>query len=232
VRTAPAEVIAEPVTAPAPAPAPAPLAAPGLEPAVLQLALDAASRAEARGLARQPRTLSVIDYSLPSTEKRLWVFDLATRELLFHELVAHGKNTGANLATSFSNRDESKQTSLGLFVTDATYHGGNGYSLRLDGLDAGFNDNARRRAIVMHGADYVSAGFARAQGRIGRSWGCPAVPTAVHREIIDAIKGGGLVFAYYPDRGLLERSEFLRGSAAAGQLLASLGGPAGAVAAR
>jgi hypothetical protein len=211
----------------------APLAAPGLDPRVLALAEEAAARAQARGLADHPRTLSVIDYSLPSTEKRLWVFDLETRELLFHELVAHGMNTGANRATRFSNADESKQTSLGLFVANETYVGRNGYSLRLDGLDAGINDNARRRAIVVHGADYVSADFARRQGRIGRSWGCPALPVAVHRQIIDTMKGGNLLFAYYPDSALLERSEFLRDTAPASDVLASLAATgAGAVAAR
>jgi hypothetical protein len=180
-----------------------------LERDVFDLALNAATCAVRSGAAKSPRTLTVIDYSRPSSEKRLWVFDLNTRELLYEELVAHGQGTGANLATRFSNEDESHQTSLGLFLTDTTYVGKNGYSLRLDGLDEGFNDRARERAIVMHGAPYVSEAFVRSNGRLGRSWGCPAVSDAVARELIDRVKGGGLVFAYYPDAEWLKSSKYL-----------------------
>jgi hypothetical protein len=220
---------ARPVPATATAPQPAPLTAPGLDPDVLAMAQHAAARAEARGLAKSPRTLTVIDYSLPSTEKRLWVFDLAKRELLFHELVAHGKNTGDNMATRFSNTMDSKQTSLGLFVTANTYVGSNGYSLRMQGLDRGFNDRAFDRAIVIHGAPYVSESFARSQGRIGRSWGCPALDQEVARTVIDTIKGGGLVFAYAPQGDFLRGSEMLAGSTAAHSVLASLGGAGASV---
>jgi hypothetical protein len=178
---------------------------------VFDLALGAASCAVRSGAVAMPRTLTVIDYSRPSTEKRLWVFDLATRELLYEELVAHGQGSGANHATRFSNEPESHQTSLGLFVTDETYVGKNGYSLRLDGLDAGINDRARQRAIVMHGAPYVSETFVRANGRLGRSHGCPAVSAAVARPLLDRVKGGGLVFAYYPDPTWLKSSKYLRG---------------------
>lgn len=182
-----------------------------LDTTVLDLALGAASCAMRAGVVDRPRTLTVIDYSRPSTDKRLWVLDLETRELLYEELVAHGEGTGANLARNFSNRPDSHQTSLGLFVTDTTYVGRNGYSLRLDGLDAGVNDRARERAIVMHGAPYVSETFVKANGRLGRSWGCPAVSDAVARKLIDRVKGGGLVFAYYPDPQWLETSKFLGG---------------------
>lgn len=202
------------------------LAAPGLDPAVVALAQDAAARAVSQGLARDPRTLTVIDYSLPSTEKRLWVFDLETRELLFHELVAHGKNTGDNLATRFSNTMDSKQTSLGLFVTANTYVGSNGYSLRLQGLDRGFNDRAMERAIVIHGAPYVSEAFARSQGRIGRSWGCPALDQEVSHRVIDTIKGGSLVFAYAPESDFLTGAPMLAGSRAAATVLARTAGAA------
>ena len=154
-------------------------------------------------------TLTVIDYSRPSTEKRLWVFDLRTRELLFEELVAHGSGSGENIATSFSNESESHQSSLGLFRTEDTYVGKNGYSLRLRGLDAGFNDRAYERAIVMHGAPYVSDAFARTQGRLGRSWGCPALREGIAHEVIDTVKGNGLVFAYYPDPAWLAASKYL-----------------------
>lgn len=182
---------------------------------VFELALGAASCAVKSGAVDQPRTLTVIDYSKPSTEERLWVYDLNTRELLYQELVAHGQGTGANLATKFSNLPDSHQTSLGLFVTDETYVGKNGYSLRLDGLDKGFNDRARARAIVMHGAPYVTEAFVKANGRLGRSHGCPAVSDAVARRLIDRVKGGGLVFAYYPDAGFLKTSKYLGGCGAA-----------------
>lgn len=182
---------------------------------VFELALRAASCAMRQGAAAHPSTLTIIDYSKASTEKRLWVFDLQAHDLLYEELVAHGQGSGDNRATLFSNEPDTHRTSLGLFVTADTYVGRNGYSLRLDGLDHGFNDRARDRAIVMHGAPYVSEDFARAQGRLGRSWGCPALREGVARDVIDRVKGGGLVFAYYPDRNWLESSKYLGGCAAA-----------------
>jgi hypothetical protein len=182
-----------------------------LDRSILDLALGAAACAVKSGAVDGPRTLTVIDYSRPSSQERLWVFDLKTHELLYEELVAHGQGTGANLAKSFSNDNESHQTSLGLFVTGTAYVGKNGYSLRLDGLDKGYNDRARERAIVMHGAPYVSEAFVKANGRLGRSWGCPAVSDAVARELIDRVKGGSLVFAYYPDAGWLKASRYLGG---------------------
>jgi hypothetical protein len=177
---------------------------------VLEMALGAASCAVRSGDARNPSTLTVIDYSRPSTEKRLWVFDLKSRELIYEELVAHGQGTGANMATAFSNEPDSHRTSLGLFRTDVPYVGKNGYSLRLDGLDKGLNDRARERAIVMHGAPYVSTAFVKSNGRLGRSHGCPAVSAEVARQMIDRVKGGGLVFAYYPD-ARLKSSKYLGG---------------------
>ena len=184
-----------------------------LERDVFDLALRAASCAVRTGAVNAPHTLTVIDYSRPSSQERLWVFDLKSGELLYEELVAHGQGTGADIARKFSNTNESHQTSLGLFVTDSTYVGKNGYSLRLDGLDKGFNDRARERAIVMHGAPYVSEAFVKANGRLGRSWGCPAVSDAVARKLIDRVKGGGLVFAYYPDAEWLKSSKYLGGCA-------------------
>jgi hypothetical protein len=178
---------------------------------VLDLALNAATCAVRSGKVTSPRTLTVIDYSRPSSEKRMWVYDLKTRELLYEELVAHGQGSGGNVPNAFSNQPETHRTSLGLFATDTSYVGKNGYSLRLDGLDSGFNDRARERAIVIHGAPYVSESFVEANGRLGRSWGCPAIRADIAREMIDRIKGGGLVFAYYPDRDLLQSSKFLTG---------------------
>jgi hypothetical protein len=182
---------------------------------VFELGLRAAGCAVRSGAIAAPSTLTVIDYSRPSTAKRLWVFDLRSRTLLYEELVAHGQGSGENLATLFSNEPETHTSSLGLYLTQDTYVGRNGYSLRLIGLDQGFNDRARERAIVMHGAAYVSEDVVKARGRLGRSWGCPALREGVAREVIDRVRGSGLVFAYYPDRKWLESSKYLGDCAAA-----------------
>jgi hypothetical protein len=163
---------------------------------------------KSRGYFDKP-ILTVIDYSLPSTERRLWVLDLDSGEVLFHELVAHGRNSGENFAVAFSNLDGSKQSSLGLYRTGDTYEGKHGYSLRLSGLEPGVNDRARERAIVMHAADYATPEFAEEHGRLGRSWGCPALDPRVHHRVIDTIKGGTALFAYYPDDAWLGESKFL-----------------------
>ena len=183
----------------------------GLDADVLALALKGRDCALEAGelSAEHASILTVIDYSLPSTSRRLWVIDLDAGELLFHELVAHGKNTGANRARDFSNKSGSLQSSLGVFRTARTYSGKHGYSLRLDGLEPGFNDNARDRSIVIHGASYVTDGFAAEHGRLGRSWGCPALDPEVSAQVIDAIEGGTLLMVYYPDDEWLEGSGFL-----------------------
>ncbi len=168
----------------------------GLSPQVLAMALDAVSSARAHGISGKSDLLTVIDYSLPSTQPRLWVLDLARGKVLFHELVAHGAGSGDKVATRFSNVEDSRATSLGLFVTGDTYEGGKGYSLKLKGLDAGVNDRAEERHIVMHGAWYVSADHARQYGMLGRSWGCPALSLQDAKPVIDAIKGGSFVFSY------------------------------------
>ena len=184
-------------------------AAPALDPGVLRLALRASACAQRRGLLERSDTLTVIDYSLPSTQPRLWVFDLPRRTLVHEELVAHGRGSGEQWATHFSNTPGSRKTSLGLFRTLDTYTGQHGHSLRLHGLEAGVNDRARERAIVIHGASYVSERFAAQHGRLGRSWGCPALPSDVAEEVIDRIRGGSALFAYYPDRTWLGASSFL-----------------------
>ncbi len=177
---------------------------------VFSLALQATACAVKSGdFPSTPQTLTVIDYSKPSTTPRLWVFDLPQRALLYHELVAHGQGSGENFATSFSNDAETHSSSLGLFVADDVYVGKNGYSLRLNGLEPGVNDRARERAIVIHGAPYVSDDFVKQQGRLGRSWGCPALRVPVAHELIDRVKGGGAVFAYYPDQHWLRTSKYL-----------------------
>jgi hypothetical protein len=183
-------------------------AAPELRGEVLQLALDAMQCARADGMPAVER-LAVIDYSLPSSEPRLWVFDLNQASLLFHEYVAHGSKSGDNLTTAFSNKPDSRQSSLGLFRTSDTYQGSNGYSLHMDGLEPGFNDKARERAIVMHGAAYVNDDIIHKAGRLGRSWGCPAVRMGIAKPMIDALKGGQLLFAYYPDLKWLSASHYL-----------------------
>lgn len=183
--------------------------APEADPRVLALALEARDCAAVRlGDPPSPR-LAVIDYSLPSTVPRLWVFDLIEQSLLFREYVAHGQGTGENLARNFSNRDGSHQSSLGLFRTRDTYQGHNGYSLRMEGLEPGVNDAAMARAIVMHGAAYVNAQTAHRQGRLGRSWGCPALRPEMAKAVIDSLKNGQMIFAYYPDSDWLSHSPFL-----------------------
>ena len=183
--------------------------APGLDTKVLDMALQARTCAAAYGDIEGDSRLAVIDYSMPSTEKRLWVFDLASGDVVFNEHVAHGQGSGGNMTTAFSNNDGSHQTSLGLFRTAETYHGGNGYSMRMDGLDVGYNDNARDRLIVMHGADYVNPAATASLGRLGRSWGCPAVRRAVAQDMIDLLKDGQLLFSYYPEQDWIDSSRFL-----------------------
>jgi hypothetical protein len=184
--------------------------APGLKAEVLRMALRASGCAAEQGLVKRKNLLTVIDYSLPSSQPRLFTFDLATRKLIFRELVAHGKNSGGNLASFFSNSPGSLATSIGLFVTAEPYVGSNGYSLRLRGLEEGVNDMAMDRAIVMHGAPYVSRAAVRALGRLGRSWGCPAVRKEVARKMIDKLRGGSAIFAYYPDQDWLTQSPFVK----------------------
>jgi len=142
--------------------------------------------------------LTIVDFSISSNEKRLWVIDLKNNQILFQSLVAHGKNSGGQFANSFSNRPESHQSSLGCYATAETYIGKHGYSLRLDGLENAINNNARKRAIVMHGADYVSDKYIAKNGRLGRSFGCPSVPNELTVELIDIIKDKSCLYIYYP----------------------------------
>jgi hypothetical protein len=183
--------------------------APGLREEVLQLALKATACASERGLVKRKNVLTVIDYSLPSSEPRLFVFDLAESKLLFRELVAHGKNSGGERTTHVSNEPGSLATSIGLFVTADTYFGSNGYSLRLRGLEEGVNDKAWDRLIVMHGAHYVSRTAIKVLGRLGRSWGCPALRAEIAEKVINTVRGGTPVFAYYPDKQWLSSSKFV-----------------------
>jgi len=180
-----------------------------LKPSVLKIALRAFYNACQKGVHPAKSILTVIDYSRPSTEKRLWVLDLDQDRVLYTSLVAHGKYSGENYTTQFSNRRGSLETSLGLFLTAGTYFGRDGYSLKIKGLERGFNDNAEVRTIVMHGAPYVSEKWASILGRLGRSWGCPAVEKPLAKPIINTIKGGTFIFAYYPDSQYLQQSKFI-----------------------
>lgn len=177
---------------------------------VLRLSLAAYLKAKQKGVAGKP-LLTVIDYSKPSSKRRLWVFDLQKNRMLFNTWVSHGKNSGGASATSFSNKPGSLKSALGVFVTDKPYVGGNGYSLRLRGLERGINDNAYNRNIVLHGAKYVNPDNIRKNGQVGRSWGCPAVSATLSKPLIDTIKGKTLMVAYYPDRNWLSHSQFLAG---------------------
>lgn len=173
----------------------------------LDLALDGYEKLENE---LNKEVLTVIDFTLPSTEKRMWIIDLATQEILLNTVVSHGRNSGNLMAEKFSNRPESYQSSLGFYKTAETYHGKHGYSLRLDGLEKGFNDQARNRAIVIHGADYAREEVAKMSGRLGRSLGCPAVPSELSDEVIDLIKDGSLLFIYGNDQNYLAQSPLLQ----------------------
>jgi hypothetical protein len=182
--------------------------APGLNQQALRHALAAMQCAVNHG-ADPAHRLAVIDYSRPSTERRLWIFDLQRKRLLLRDFVAHGRQSGENFAQTFSNRLGSNQTSLGLFRTAESYRGKHGYSLRMDGLEPGLNDLARERAIVIHGAAYVSPSLVQSQGRIGRSLGCPAVRPEVARMVVDQLKGGQFLFAWHSNQRWLQGSAYL-----------------------
>lgn len=159
---------------------------------------------------RKREVLTLIDFSRPSTEKRLFVFDMRQGKLLFSSVVSHGKNSGGTYATSFSNEYGSYKSSLGFYLTETTYQGKNGYSLILNGLEEGINDRARERAIVMHGAAYADPSLVSRGGRLGRSFGCPAVPQRLARPIIDAIKDGSVMYIYADTSDYLARSSVLK----------------------
>lgn len=156
--------------------------------------------------------ISIIDFTLPSTEKRLYVIDIKNKKLLYHTIVSHGRNSGEKYATSFSNRHGSHQSSLGFYITENTYQGGNGYSLVLNGLEKGINDQAKPRAVVIHGADYCSEAVINSTGRLGRSYGCPALPRELAKPIINTIKNGTMLFIYAQDQDYMAQSKILKQS--------------------
>lgn len=181
--------------------------APQLNRRVLKMALAAYHKASSKGAVKK-EVLTVIDYSLPSSKQRMWIFDIHRNRLLYNTYVAHGKNSGMTTPHHFSNQNSSKQTSLGTYVTSDTYIGSKGYSLNLQGLEKGFNDNAYSRRVVIHGAWYVEPDFIKRAGHAGRSWGCPSIAQTIAKPVINTIKGGSVVFAYYPDRNYLTHSGY------------------------
>ena len=183
-------------------------AAPKLNKKVLKLALTAYLKAASNGSVKKP-LLTVIDYSLPSSKQRMWVFDLAKDRLLYNTHVAHGRNSGNDVPNHFSNKPSSKESSLGTYVTRDTYFGSKGLSLNLQGLEHGFNDNAYNRRVVIHGAWYVEPDFIKRTGRAGRSWGCPSIAQTLAKPVINTIKGGSVVFAYFPDSYYLSHSGYV-----------------------
>lgn len=152
--------------------------------------------------------ITLIDFRKSANEKRLWVVDLKEKKVLFHSLVAHGRNSGDVFASKFSNKHESNQSSLGFYITGSTYIGKHGVSLKLHGVEKGINDQAEARAIVMHGAEYVSDAYIKRVGRLGRSFGCPAVPMSIHKEVVTQLAGGTCLFIFYPDQNYLSSTRF------------------------
>lgn len=185
------------------------LAKAGMKQTVFNSALQGLEKLDEQGLLKRNDIITIVDFSQPSNKKRLYVLDLVNKQLLFNTLVAHGMNSGKLWAKSFSNKLSSLKSSPGFYVTAETYVGDNGYSLRLDGLEKNINDNARDRAIVMHGAPYVNQSAIKSLGFLGRSWGCPAIPLSKHRAIINAIKDGTCLFIYSPNKKYLENSPIL-----------------------
>lgn len=181
----------------------------GLGRQVFEYAMKGFNLMRNTGALTNDAVISIVDFSKPSYRKRLFVIDLKNNKLLFNTYVAHGLQSGKEFASRFSNKLESNKSSLGFYETQDTYIGGNGYSLRLEGIEPGINDNAGKRAIVMHGAQYVDESLIHSQGYIGRSLGCPAVPEKLHRSIIEKIKGGSCLFIYSPDTRYLTRSKLL-----------------------
>ena len=181
----------------------------GLNQTVFNSAIEGLHKLDEKGVIHNDEIITIVDFSQPSTQKRLYVLDLENKRVLFNTLVAHGRNSGTLWTKSFSNDPSSLKSSPGFYVTEDTYMGGNGYSLRLNGLEKNINDNALQRAIVMHGAPYVDQSAINSLGFLGRSWCCPAVPMSKHKAIINTIKGGTCLFIYSPDENYLQRSTVL-----------------------
>jgi hypothetical protein len=172
-----------------------------------------------KGLVNRDSLITIIDYTLPSSEERFFVINLNRNKVIYKTLVAHGRNSGELHATRFSNKAQSHQSALGFYITGAPYEGGQGYSMQLAGVDTGFNDNARVRSIVIHGARYATLQYIKQYGRLGRSFGCPALPPDLNHVIIDCIRDGSVLFSYYPD------DDYLQGSVVLGSVTEASPGP-------
>ena len=188
----------------------------GLSVNTLELAVKGYLRLQQQGLLKN-KLLSIVDFTQSSRDKRFYLIDIENKKLLENTYVAHGRNSGVDMPTSFSNEDNSEMSSLGFYITKDTYKGKHGYSLKIEGLEPGFNDHAEERSIVMHGANYVNA--ARAQSNyMGRSQGCPALPVKDYKRIINEVKDGSALFLYYPDQNYLNNSQVLNGLSSAASL--------------
>lgn len=182
------------------------LASLGLKESVFQLALSGYTKLQRGGHLLKSSIVSICDFSQSSNQPRLYVIDLDRELVMFHTLVAHGKRSGEEFASQFGNTQQSHLSSLGFYRTGEIYNGRHGHSLRLEGLEKGFNDQALQRGIVVHGAEYVSEDFIRCNGRLGRSQGCPAIPSFLSEELVSFIQGGSCFFIYYPDSVYLRKS--------------------------
>ena len=187
------------------------LASRGLSEEIFSLAYNGFEKINKLGKLNTDSILTIIDFTKSSCKKRMFVLDLKSNEILFESVVAHGRNSGQEFAKSFSNKMNSHQSSLGFYITRNPYMGSNGYSLQLEGIEQGFNDKAMQRAIVIHGAEYANESFINSIGYLGRSFGCPALPNQINTKVINKIKQGTLLFAYFPDEKYLTSSEIING---------------------
>ena len=183
----------------------------GLARKAFDLALNGYNKLLKKRLIRNKNIITVIDFSKPSDQKRLFVIDLKNKKVVYQSLVAHGRNSGLEYATDFSNETDSHKSSLGFYITLNTYSGDHGYALKLKGCEKGINNKAYDRAIVMHGSEYVTEQFLKSNGFLGRSFGCPALPEKMNKKIIDVVKNGSCLFIYHPTQKYLLTSPVLNG---------------------
>lgn len=182
----------------------------GLSHEVFQLALKGHNKLEAEGRLNNPDVLTIVDFSQTSKNKRMYVIDINQQKLLFNTLVAHGRNTGGEYAQHFSNENGTHKSSLGFYVTKNNNMGSSvGFSLIIEGIEKGFNDNAVSRQIILHGANYATEDFINKNGSLGRSFGCPALPPELIKPVVDVIENGSCLFIYYPDSNYLSKSPVL-----------------------
>lgn len=178
---------------------------------IFSLAIKGLKKLEAEGKLHNPNIITIADYSQSSSKKRLYVIDLKSGKLLFNTYVAHGRNTGEEFAKSFSNEEGSLKSSLGFYITEHPIVGSHtGYALMINGVEKGINDNAAKRAIIIHSADYATETFIKKHGRLGRSFGCPVLPPDMNKPIIESIKGGTCLFIYHPDNQYISGSTLLK----------------------